>query len=519
MTPTGREGNMGTTKGLAGTGRMLRIMTMLAFVGGLVLNARPAAAQEAGSTVIVSMGYDGTPANGQSEDSVISKYGEYVAFRSMASHLVEGDTNETWDVFVRDMRSGVTERISAASDGTEGNAESYLPAITLNGRYVAFTSLASNLSPDDANGALDIFLRDRELGVTQRITLAQDQKGAPELLSANPTISDDGRYVAYLSSVGDLVTGDTNDTLDVFVYDRETDQTVCASVNSDGSQSNNASYLPHLSADGRSVAFSSHASNLVAGDGNGRRDVFVHDLQSGETERVSVASDATEWNVGSNYPSLSADGRYVAFSSGTGGMGSGWVHDRESGATTLISSTGDGPNISGDGRYVVFYDYRVESAEADVFFHDRQTGQTSMVSASSTGELADGYSGFPAISGNGRYVSFGSMATNLVSGDTNGYFDVFVREMDIPAAFEGCSGVTDVTQAECEALIAFYSSTAGPTWINSTGWLETNSVCSWYGVTCTAGHVTGLVLESNGLSGILPTAQWAALPSLQVLDL
>jgi Tol biopolymer transport system component len=217
----------------------------------------------------------------------------------------------------------VVQLVSVASDGTQGNSHSVSPSISADGRYVAFSSLASNLVPGDTNGKQDIFVHDRLTGQTTRVSVASDgTQGNGD--SDFASISADGRYVAFSSLASNLVAGDTNGTWDVFVHDRLTGQTTRVSVASDGTQGNEDSIGVEISADGRYVAFTSLASNLVAGDTNGTWDVFVHDRLTGQTTRVSVASDGTEGNGHSLYGlSISADGRYVAFASVASNLVSG----------------------------------------------------------------------------------------------------------------------------------------------------------------------------------------------------
>jgi Tol biopolymer transport system component len=292
-------------------------------------------------------------------------------------------------------------------------------------------------------------------GNTTRVSVATGG-GQANSGSFDPSISADGRYVAFVSAATNLVSGDTNNFQDIFVHDRQTGQTTRVSVASDGTQANGHSYAPSISADGRYVAFASLASNLVSGDTNGAWDVFVHDRQTGETTRVSVASDGTQaigFFFGSS-PSISADGRYVAFDSWATNLVSGdtndkpdvFVHDRQTGQTTRVSVSSDGTqanggpgwsgnpsSISADGRYVAFHSYADNlvsgdtNSATDIFVHDRQTGVTTRVSIASDGTQANGFSASPSISADGRYVAFMSGATNLVSGDTNNDWDVFVH--------------------------------------------------------------------------------------------
>jgi YVTN family beta-propeller protein len=290
---------------------------------------------------------------------------------------------------------GTTTRVSVATNGAEANNGSHRSSISsADGRYVAFLSDASNLVSGDTNGVTDIFVRDRQTNQTSRVSVASNGTQANNA-SDKPFISADGRYVVFVSSASNLVSGDTNGTDDVFVRDRQTNQTSRVSVATGGIQANSYSDELSISADGRYVAFESSATNLVSGDTNNYLDIYVHDRQTNQTSRVSVATNGAEGNNPSSRPAISADGRYVVF---------------ESGASNLVS---------GDTNGVT-----------DVFVRDRQTNQTSRVSVASNGSQGNSYSWSytSAISTDGRYVAFSSNASNLVSGDTNGNWDVFVRD-------------------------------------------------------------------------------------------
>jgi Periplasmic component of the Tol biopolymer transport system len=330
----------------------------------------------------------------------ISADGRYVAFVSAATNLVSGDTNNFQDIFVHDRQTGQTTRVSVASDGTQANGHSYAPSISADGRYVAFASLASNLVSGDTNGAWDVFVHDRQTGETTRVSVASDGTQAIGFFfGSSPSISADGRYVAFDSWATNLVSGDTNDKPDVFVHDRQTGQTTRVSVSSDGTQANNGANYPSISADGRYVAFESSSTNLVSGDTNSVTDIFVHDRQTGQTTRVSVSSDGTQANGGPGWSgknsSISADGRYVAFHSYADNLVSGdtnsatdiFVHDRQTGVTTRVSIASDGtqangfsssPSISADGRYVAFMSGATNLVSGDtnnardVFVHGRE---------------------------------------------------------------------------------------------------------------------------------------------------
>ncbi len=306
-----------------------------------------------------------------------------------------------------------TSRVSIASDGTQGNGSSGDPAISADGRYVAFRSWASNLVSSDTNDTWDIFVHDRQTGEISPISMASDGSQG-DSLSYSPSISADGRYVAFVSEATNLVSGDTNNAPDIFVHDRQTGETSRVSVASDGSQGNAGSYRPSVSGNGNYVTFDSEATNLVPGDTNNGSDIFVHDRQTGETSRVSVASDGSQEEDGWAYdPSISADGRYVAFESTAGNL----VPQDDN---VCIDYMGDPYNCT------------------DIFVHDRQTAQTSRVSVASDDTQGNDVSLEVSISANGRYVAFESSATNLVADDTNeacydygtvyNCEDVFVRD-------------------------------------------------------------------------------------------
>jgi Tol biopolymer transport system component len=251
-----------------------------------------------GATTRVSLstsGRQGNRGSGTSEPPALSDDGRYVAFSSTASNLVGGDTNHLQDVFVRDRQAGTTERVSVATGGEQANERSLSSVISADGRYVLFQSFASNLVAGDTNGVGDVFMRDRATGTTTRVSVSNvGEQGNG--ISSSPAVSDDGRYVAFASYASNLVVGDTNGVTDVFVRDMQTGTTTRASVASGGAEAQGSSSSPSISAGGSLVAFDSLAANLVPGDTNGSNDVFVHDRQTSATTRVSVASGGTQAN-------------------------------------------------------------------------------------------------------------------------------------------------------------------------------------------------------------------------------
>jgi Tol biopolymer transport system component len=356
----------------------------------------------AGKTFLLSRTSAGAIGNDNSIRPSISFDGVYVAFESVATNLVPGDSNGYSDIFVRDRKAGKTFLVSRTSAGVIGNDDSFDPSVSGDGRLVAFESVATNLVPGDTNGYSDIFVRDRQTGATSLVSrTSAGVIGNDE--SFNPSISANGRFVAFDSVARNLVPGDTNGYSDIFVRDRQTGATSLVSRNSTGGIGNDDSFNPSISDDGRFVAFESVARNLVATDTNGYSDIFVRDRKTGKTYMVSRTSAGVIGNDNSFNPSISTDGRFVAFESAARNLVPGdtnnyqdiFVRDRQTGATSLVSRNSTGgigndesfnPSISADGRFVAF-----ESAARnlvpgdtnnypDIFVRDRQTGTTSLVS-------------------------------------------------------------------------------------------------------------------------------------------
>jgi len=425
---------------------------IIVFVAALFIFAsQVASAPNVGITTRVSVASDGTQANAHTDSFEISGDGRYVAFATTANNLVSGDTNNTMDVFVHDRQTGQTTRVSVSSGGTQATQHCEAPDISADGRYVAFQSAAFQLVPSDTNGYKDIFVHDRQTGNTTRVSvssLGTQANGG----SGYPALSADGRFVAFSSWAANLVPFDLNARTDIFVHDRQTGETTLVSVASDGTQGNGDSIVPMISGDGRYVTFYSTATNLVTGDTNSAGDIFLHDRQTGQTTRVSIASNGAQGNFGADARhAISADGRYIAFESFSSNLVSDdtnnaqdiFVHDRVTGQTTRVSVASDGTQqnrdayacaISGDGRYVAFdsYAFNLVSGDTndvpDIFVHDRQTGQTTRVSVASDGTPGNLDSAGASISDDGRYVAFSSWANNLVSGDTNNFYDIFVHD-------------------------------------------------------------------------------------------
>ena len=505
-----------------------------------VLVLAPAASSRAyerpGTTELISVRSDGVQppetgpvvTGGWPLPSSITPDGRYVAFETIAP-LVASDVNQATDVYLRDRVKRTTRLVSVGLDGTPGvgaglvrgeddhgaNSVSFDPQISADGRFVVFSSNAANIVPGDTNQTTDVFVRNIRAARTQLVSV--DQKGSfpmptPGVVipaSYHPSISDNGRYVSFTSDAATIVRGDTNLMPDIFVRDRLRHSTTRVSVTSNGSQASTCppSALPDgvcsssaglghwwsssISGNGRFVAFESPLSDLVSGDTNGVFDVFVHDMRTGRTERVSVASDGAQAVDTNPYPAfleragssltgavgeqpaqraISRDGRFVVFVSRAGNLVPNdtdqygvadnpelqgrdvYVHDRQTGRTTRVSVTSWGaesdpsdgsatisPSISPDGRYVAYFGPSVPSDPTitpdgpyDVQLYDLRTGALDLVSVHVGSNARTGHElnaeGLPDVSAGGRYVSFSSADHDIVPPDRNWHQDLFVRD-------------------------------------------------------------------------------------------
>ncbi len=340
---------------------------------------------------------------------VLSSDGRYVVFIASFSNLVPDDTNEKNDVFIHDRLNHRTRLVSTAADGTQGNDHCHWayyetpPAVSRDGRFVAFCSRSSNLVGDDTNHAADVFVKDMRTGQIERVNVATDGTQANGE-SWGVDMTPDGRYVVFVSRASNQVPEDTNYRSDVFVRDRVSGTTERVSIATDGSQANGDScrkrryygstynhWPAHISDDGRFVVFDSKASNLVTGDTNGKFDVFVHDRLLGRTERVSLESSGEEMETDCYHPDISGNGRIVAFVVG-------WA--------------------------------------ADVYVRDTILKTTEIVSSCPCGYRGNLSSEYPAVNYDGSAIAFHSHASNLLLdfADTNWDADIFVVERSVPPA-------------------------------------------------------------------------------------
>ena len=364
----------------------------------LLATLPPAGAAPTARTKRISVRSNGNEATGGiSAEPDISANGRYVVFSSEATNLVSNDTNDADDVFIHDRRTKKTRRLSVTSSGQEAEVggESSDAEMSGNGRYVVFSSNAEELVPNDDNLAEDVFVHDRKTKKTRRVSVKSNGGQAEDGASGDPEISDNGRYVVFTSSDEDLVAGDDNGVSDIFVHDRTTKKTRRVNLASNGDQAElGSSSNPAISPNGRVVVFDSDAENLVQNDDNAQTDVFIHVRRTKKTRRVSVTSNGGQASGGSSsHALLSRTGRIVVY---------------ESHAVDLVP---------GDGN-----------AEEDIFVYDRRTKKTRLITRAPNGDDADGGSEDVGISSDARFITYESHAENLVGNDDNTAGDSFLYD-------------------------------------------------------------------------------------------
>ena len=411
-----------------------------------------------GFTSLISRSSEGTLANNSSYWPTISEDGRFIAFMSGANNLVEGDTqicyvnylNTCTDIFIYDRINHQTIIASKSSASINGNGNSNYPSISGDGRFIAFVSESDNLVNNDTNGFADIFVHDVMTNQTTRVSVASDGTQANGA-SDDPSISSDGRYIAFLSYSSNLVNNNTNGTYNVFLHDMQTHETTLISIRDDGAGMSGD--MPTISSTGNFVVYRSQYPFGYL------QSIYLHNTQTGETIRVSKSYTGGVPNGDSAWPSISANGDYVAYVSSasdivdwdTNGYKDVFVYDKSRDETYLITigydgSTSNGDSysaaISSDGTSIALYSVannlvpNEKNNREDIFVVDGTTGFTQIASIASDGTLGNGHSyALPSISGSGRYVAFMSEASNLVSGDSNGFVDIFVRDTIIFNAF------------------------------------------------------------------------------------
>ena len=423
-------------------------------MAGRVVGTSPNAGVAAPSGALERVSVSSTGAQGDSHtyQPDVSATGRYVVFASFSTTLVAADTNGAFDVFIRDRQLGTTERVSVTSSGSEANGDSFDPSVSADGRYIAFNSRARNLDARDTSSNDDVYVHDRQTGTTELISVTLSDTGSNQVQTA-PTISADGRYVAFTTGGGNIV-GGSEPAYGVYVRDRVAGTSELVSVGSAGQPANG--FNPSISDDGQHVAFDSGDSGLDPADTNGRPDVFVRDRNLGTTELVSRGPAGESGNGESSYARISSDGRRVAFMSYAFNWGFGrpnpgvYLRDRAARTTFRVDvppgGTGSNiesgpPDLSGDGRYVVFRSTGTDLAPGptngwfETYVADLVGGTMERVSVAADGGVqSPGGSYNNAISTDGSVVVFLSDAANLVANDTNGTVDAFAREYGLSVA-------------------------------------------------------------------------------------
>jgi Tol biopolymer transport system component len=406
---------------------------------------------DGGTTVLVSVGLGGRPANGPSERASISADGRLVVFTSHASNLVRGDRNDCTDVFLRDLDRGTTVRVDRGWDGSESDGCTGIdPIISADGHYAVYSADSTDLVRGVHDGRSHIYRTDLRTGATVLASAAAD--GTPgNGDSMRPTLSADGRYVAFATAASNLVPGTPSGTWDTVVRDMNTGKVVRTSAASDGTPGNAASDGTQISADGRYVTFFSNATDLVAGDTNKKVDEFLHDTATGRTTRLSVSTAGVQSDQITIGGTISDDNRYVVLNSHATNLTADspatganhiYLQDLDDNTLQLVDKGADGvpapggtfwASISGDGKHIPMASAGGDLVPGDtndvrdIFVADLPGPTLRRVSVGTDGQQADAASYFPDADQHADAVVFTSYATNLVAGDTNGQPDVFLH--------------------------------------------------------------------------------------------
>jgi Tol biopolymer transport system component len=424
------------------------------------LAAAPLAAQ---TTELANRNTAGEAGNWQSDPYALSPDGRYVVFASQATNLLPNPLSNGEDIYLRDRATGQTTCLIVDWAGSQLQGQHSDPALSADLRFVAFWSNAWNLVGGSGTVFSDIYLLDRSTSSFQRISDPPTQEA--NNTSAQPSISGDGQRIVFTSLASNLVAGDTNGVGEGFLFDQQTNALTRVTLTSTGAQINGQSNATKISFDGRFVVFTSNGTNVVPGDTNGVFDVFVRELATGAVERVSVSSAGVQSDGTSYDPVCSSDARFVAFDSSATNLVAGdtngdrdvFVRDRQTGATTRVSVDSSGAQvqgnstnaaISGDGRFVAFLSASAglvlgdTNQRSDDFLRDRATGITTRVSVDSLGNEGNATCFPPHISLDGTVVAFGSSSSNLVADDTNGKRDAFVRDRFLRPTIYCTAGTT-----------------------------------------------------------------------------
>jgi Tol biopolymer transport system component len=452
----------------------------------LLAFARPAAAQH---LELVDVGEDGSPGKGLACGALsVSDDGNRIAFMSASPGLVATDTDNLRDIFVRDRALATTVMVSISSAGISADKDCNSSRISADGAFVVFSSDSGLLVSGDNNKRLDVFVHELATGVTTRVSVnASGVEGNDD--SFDPSISEDGRYVAFTSLASNLVSGDSNFVSDVFVVDRKTGTVERASLSSGGKELNGPSDQGEISRDGRHVVFTTYATNVDAADPDSLQDVYQRDLDAGTTMLVSVNSAGQKNDETAFRGAISDDGQLVAFVSTSSIFVPGdafstldvFVRDLVAGTTTTVCLDNDGnfrtgnggpvdsnaPWLSGDGSFVVF-STRAEdlllgdaNGSEDVVARAPALGMNTLQSVADDGTQADRFCNLPTCSRDGRFIAFYSQTMTLIPGLPPGEH-LYLRERNLTSAawanygvgWPGTHGIPSLAPSATPALNA-----------------------------------------------------------------
>jgi len=454
--------------------RELTVAGVPVFVMGIFLSCGAATGQVLERANVSNIG---AQTGDDAEHAAISATGRYVCFDSRAPGLVPDDLNARIDAFARDRVAGTTSIVSRAADPSTGHGQGSGPSVSADGRYVAFQSWANDLVPGDINGQTDVFVHDRKKGTTVLASVStagvQGEKD-----SVRPCISGNGRYVVFESRSSSLVAGGTNGQIQIFAHDLETHQTTLVSVNPAGGEADGdcsrgmrSRVSNCISHNGRYVVFVSRGTNLVAPETGTNWDIYRRDRQANTTILVNLSSTGVRGQGSCDIPSVSDDGNVVAFESVDDTLDAKdnnvhsdiYARNLQTSKTVLVSVAATGnagnhdswfPSISGDGRFVAFESWASDliasdkGPHGDIFVRDLQAGKTACASMTAAGVQANHDCFYPALSKDGRILAFESEAWNLVPGDTNGTKDIFVAATPVLShppvlSWTGTAGLAD----------------------------------------------------------------------------
>jgi Tol biopolymer transport system component len=409
------------------------------------------AAASAADTTLISRTSQKKQSNGISGEPATSQTGQFVAYRSSATNLDSDRCDRGINqIYVSDRSTGTIRCVSVNSSGKEGDQDSFAPSITGDGRFIAFTSVATNFAGNQCdNGFNQIYVRDRTSGTTRCVSVNSNGHEANQDSDAS-SISADGTLIAFNSAATNLAGNKCDNGFNhIFVHDLTTGTTNCVSVRTNGDEGNGDSFDPSISADGQVVVFESTATNLASRCNNGNSHIYLHHRVTGETSCVSVNNEGQQSNGNSALARVSGDGRFVAFQSDStnvttrcnNGHAQIFVRDTLEERTTCSSIDNHGnqgnndsvqPSISSNGRFVAFSSNttnltgnRCMGGNMQVFVRDRADEKTKCASLGPKNVEGNGNSSSPSISANGSMVTFESDANNLVKKDTNNLRDVF----------------------------------------------------------------------------------------------